>query len=93
MLQMNASYSGLLVSFIHSYLAYSLFHFSFSHFTKTTLLELGITSPVFAIYTYLPRMNKDHLFVIFHTCSMYLLRPVHRRLHNYQHLMIKHTLH
>ena len=91
MLQLNASYSGLLVSLIHSWLI-PFFRFSFWHFTKTTLLQLDIASPVFAIYTYLPRVNKDHLFLIFHMCSMYLLRPVHRRLHNYQHLKRKHTL-
>ena len=91
--------SGLLVSLVRSPsnmmgswpLSSLIWLIPFFHF-KTTLLELGITSQVFAIYTYLPRVNKDHLFVIFHTCSMYLLRPVHHRLHNYQHLKRKHTL-
>ena len=67
-------YSGLLVSLIHSYLPYSFFSFFLWHFTKTTLLELSITSPVFAIYKYLPRVNKDHLLVLLHICSMYLLK-------------------
>ena len=42
MLQMNATYSGLLLSLIYSYLAFYIFLLSFLHFPMTTLWQLCV---------------------------------------------------
>ena len=42
MLQMNATYCGLLLSLVYSYLAFYIFLLSFLHFSMTTLLQLCV---------------------------------------------------